>query len=82
MDGGSRLRVDGHENALWLERRLSEFFVFKTSAPMRYAAESAYCTFCVADSSQISASRFRKLLAGIAEVKLTLEPTQGASGAE
>ena len=79
MDGRSRLRVDGHENAAWLVRRLSDFFVFKTSEPIRHAADSSNCSFCIAYSSQISASRFEKLLAGIAEVKLMLEPAQAAS---
>jgi hypothetical protein len=80
MDGASRLRVEGDENAAWLVRRLSDFFVFKTSEPILHAADSSNCSFCIAYSSQISASRFEKLLAGIAEVKLMLEPAQAAFG--
>jgi hypothetical protein len=80
-DGASRLRVDGHENAVWLVRRLSEFFVFKTSEPIRQAVDSSNCSFYIAYSSQLSASRFEKLLAGIGEVKLILEQAQAASGA-
>ena len=81
MDGASRLRVEGDENATWLMRRLSDFFVFKTSEPIRHAVDSSNCSFCIANTSQLSASQFEKLLAGIAGVKLKLEPAQAATGA-
>ena len=72
----SRLHVDGLENANWLLYRLSELFVFKTSEPLSYIPASSEYKFCVAHSSQISGPSFEKLLAGIAEVKLMLEPAQ------
>jgi hypothetical protein len=74
MDGVSRLRVDGRENAHWLIRRLSDCFVFKTSEPLHDLPNSSDCTFRIANSSQLSASQFEKLLAGLAEVTLRLEP--------
>jgi len=79
MDGASRLRVDGLENAKWLLGRLSDSFVFKTSEPLDDIPNSLDCTFRVAHNSQMSGPRFEKLLAGMAEVKLMLEPTQPAS---
>jgi hypothetical protein len=75
-DGASGLRVDGLENAKWLLCRLSDFFVFKTSDPLSDVPNSSDYTFRVAHSSQIPGAKFEKLLAGIAEVKLTLEPAQ------
>ena len=80
LDGAWRLRVDGHENAIWLERRLSDFFVFKTSEPIHHAVDSSNSTFCIADSSQLSASGFKKLLGEVVEAKLILEPPQTAQG--
>jgi hypothetical protein len=79
MDGASGLRVDGLKNAEWLLDRLSSFFVFKTCEPLREVPNSSNYTFRVAHNSQMSGPRFEKLLAGIAEVKLMLEPAQPAS---
>lgn len=78
-DGALRLRVDGLENTNWLLGRLSGFFVFKTSEPLHEVPNSSDYTFRVAHNSQMSGRRFEKLLAGIAEVKLMLEPAQPAS---
>jgi hypothetical protein len=79
MDGASRLRVEGHDNAKWLMRRLSDFFVFKTSEPVLDIPNSSECTFRIAHSSELSGSRFERLLAGIIEVRLKLEPARAAS---
>ena len=76
MDGSSGLRVDGLENANWLLRRLSDFFVFKTSEPLHEAPNSSEYIFRVAHNSQMTGRRFEQLLAGMAEVKLILEPVQ------
>src|SRR5688572_7150528 len=76
IDGASRLHVEGLENANWLLYRLSGLFVFKTSEPLSYIPASSEYKFCVAHSSQISGPSFEKLLAGIGEVKLVLEPAQ------
>ena len=76
MDGTSSLRVDGLENTNWLLRRLSDFFVFKTSEPLYEVSNSSDYTFRVAHNSQMSGRRFERLLAGIAEVKVILEPAQ------
>jgi hypothetical protein len=81
-DGALRLRVDGLENAKWLLSRLSDFFVFKTSEPLFEVPNSSNYTFRVAHNSQMSGRRFEKLLAGIAEVKLMLEPPQPVPAAD
>ena len=81
-DGALRLRVDGLENAKWLLSRLSDFFVFKTSEPLLQVANSSNYTFRVAHTSQMSGRGFEKLLAGIAEVKLMLEPKQPVPAAD
>ena len=81
-DGALRLRVDGLENAKWLLSRLTDFFVFKTSEPLLAVPNSSNYTFRVAHNSQMSGRRFEKLLAGIAEVKLMLEPTQPVPAAD
>ncbi len=78
QDGASRVRVDALENATWLLRRLSDFFVFKTSAPVDARQDSGDCTFRVAYNSQMTGPRFERLLAGISEVRLQLEPEQPA----
>ena len=76
IDGAPRLHVEGLENANWLLYRLSGLFIFKTSEPLSYIPASSEYKFCVAHSSQISGPSFEKLLAGIAEVKLMLEPAR------
>jgi hypothetical protein len=81
IDGDAGLRVTGPENAKWLLRRLSEYFVFKTSEPVIDIPHSSDCTFRVVHGSRLSGPAFAKLLAGIAEVKLMLEPAQSASSA-
>jgi hypothetical protein len=82
MDGATRLRVEGHDHATWLMRRLSEFFVFKTSEPVLDIPNSLECTFRIAHSSELSGSRFERLLAGISEVQLKREPARAAFGAD
>ncbi len=78
IDGASGVRVEGLENAKWLLGRLSDAFVFKTCDPLRELFGSSDCTFRVAHNSQMSGSRLEKLLAGISEVKLKLEPARPA----
>jgi hypothetical protein len=75
-DGATCLRVDGLENANWLIRRLSDFFVFKTSEPVRNVPDSSACAFRVAHNSSLSGKQFDRLLAGILEVNLVVEPAQ------
>lgn len=78
IESASVLRVSGLENARWLLGRLSDFFVFKTSEPLRDVQDSSDYTFCVAHNSQMSGPRFERLLAGFSEVKLVLEQAQPA----
>ena len=82
IDGASGVRVDGLDNARWLLSRLSDFFVFKTSEPLNNMPNSSDYTFRVAHNSQMSGPRFEKLLAGIAEVKLMMEPAQPVPASE
>ena len=56
--------------------------MFKTSEPLHEVPNSSDYTFRVAHNSQMSGRRFEKLLAGIAEVKLMLEPAQPASAVD
>ena len=73
MDGASRLRVDGLENTNWLLRRLSDYFVFKTSEPLRGVPDSPDYTFHVAYNSQMTGLQFEKLLTGIPEANVIVE---------
>lgn len=70
---GSRVRVEGNENALWLIGRLSQSFVFKSSEPVRQDNDGVCCTFEVPYGSQNSSSTFVSLLRSIREVILTAE---------
>lgn len=78
MDGASGIRVESLENAMWLLRKLSEFFVFKTCEPLQEIANSSDYAFRIAHNSQLSGPRFEKLLAGIAETRVMLEPVTHA----
>jgi hypothetical protein len=70
----SCLRVEDCDHAQWLLRRLSQSFVFKTSEPITDGPNSLGCTFSVAHTSQMSSTSFARLLAGIPEVQVLLEP--------
>ena len=79
-DGAPRLRVDGLENANWLLSQLSRSFVFKTCEPLRDLLNSSVYTFSVADNSQMSGSQLQKLLGGISELRVNVDPTAAAAG--
>jgi hypothetical protein len=70
LGDASRVRVEGNENAHWLLGRLSQSFVFKSSAPVLQERGTPCCTFEVFYGSQTSRSTFERLLAGIPEVQL------------
>lgn len=74
LSNACRVRVDGMLNARWLLNRLSESFVFKNSEPLDDNTETACSSFRVQYSSEMSGPKFAKLLAGIPEVYLMLEP--------
>ena len=74
LSNACRVRVDGMLNARWLLNRLSESFVFKNSEPLDDNTETACSSFQVQYSSEMSGPKFAKLLAGIPEVYLMLEP--------
>jgi hypothetical protein len=77
-DDAFGLRVDGLENANWLLRRLSDFFVFKTSEPLLNVSNSSDYTFRVAHSSQMSGRQLEKVLAGIGEAMIIVERAKPA----
>jgi hypothetical protein len=74
LSNACRVRVDGMLNARWLLNRLSESFVFKNSEPLDDNTKTACSSFQVQYSSEMSGPKFAKLLAGIPEVYLMLEP--------
>ena len=74
MDSFCRVRVDGMKNAERILERLSRSFVFKTSDPVNAVQSSSHFTFRVAYSSQMSPSRFERLLSAIPEVQLMPDP--------
>jgi hypothetical protein len=69
-----RVRVDGSTNAQWLLDRLGQSSVFKSSEPLRQDVSSSCCTFQVMYSSQVPRRSFEKLLAGMPEVSLMVDP--------
>lgn len=69
-----RVQVDGMSNTQWLLDRLSRSFAFKSAESVHEAADSGYCTFQVMYTSQMTRSVLDRLLAGIPEVKLMVEP--------
>lgn len=69
-----RVRVDGMTNAVWLARRLSEAFVFKTIEPIVQMVNSPLCTFKIPYNHELSERQFLQVLKGIPEVQLKLEP--------
>jgi len=74
LSSACRVCVDGIRNAQWLLNRLSDFFVFKTSEPVDDNLATACSSFQVQYNSQMSGSKFAKLLAAIPEVNLMSEP--------
>jgi hypothetical protein len=74
MANACRVRVEGIQNAKWLLNRLSQSFVFKSSEAIKEEWSYSYSTFNVLYSSQLSPSKFTKLLAIIPELKLLLDP--------
>jgi hypothetical protein len=74
LGDASRVRVEGNENTRWLLDRLSQSFVFKSSAPVVQERGTPCCTFEVFYGSQTSRSTFERLLATIPEVTLMAGP--------
>jgi hypothetical protein len=74
MDYEYRVAVDGSKNARWLLERLSRAFVFKSAMPMGEDARSSLCTFQVPYNALLPFAVFRKLLTGMPEVSLIMQP--------
>jgi len=74
LGDASRVRVEGSKNADWLLGRLSQSFVFKSSAPVLQERGNPCCTFEVFYGSQTSRSTFERLLGTIPEVTLMAGP--------
>jgi hypothetical protein len=71
---GARMRVESMANATLLLDRLSRSFVFKGSEPVNEEECFPCCTFRVPCNSQMSYTRFKKLLDGIPEVAMMMDP--------
>ncbi len=69
-----RLRVDGCQNAEWLLARLSRSFAFKSCEPMNVDIATSSCTFQVLYTSDMSRTRFDRLMASIPEVTVMSDP--------
>lgn len=74
MDYEYRVSVDGFANATWLIDRLSRAFVFKSAMPMNKDVRTLLCTFQVPFNSMLTFGVFRKLLSGMPEVTLVMQP--------
>ncbi|MBW3542648.1 MAG: hypothetical protein KY476_20485 [Planctomycetes bacterium] len=74
-----RVRVNDIGEARWLLDRLSQSFVFKTFEPMESVNGSLACTFQVPYNPPLSRRAFERILGGIPEVRLMLDPDRSAS---
>ena len=74
LGSSSRVRVEGSDNTQWLIARLSQSFIFKSSEPIWEDAATACCTFDVPYGSLTSRSALERLLDGIPEVNMMIEP--------
>jgi hypothetical protein len=70
LGDASQVRVEGNENVDWLLGRLSQSFIFKSSAPVLQEKGTPCCTFEVCYGSQTSRSTLERLVGGIPEVTL------------
>jgi hypothetical protein len=68
------VRVEGGGNTRWLILRLSQSFVFKTSAPICDEETRACCVFDVPHGSFISRAGLERLLGAIPEVSMMNDP--------
>ena len=73
-NSGCKVRVDGVKNAKWLLNRLSRSFVFKSSEAMNEEDFFPACVFGVVYGSQMCHAAFKKLLNGMPEVVLMIDP--------
>ena len=62
--------VDGVENAKWLLTQLSHSFIFRSAEPIRLEEGSSLCTFRVPYNSNLTVTRFNKLLAAIPGISM------------
>lgn len=74
LDTFCRVRVDGFENGRWLLYQLSRAFVFKTCEPVHEDHAARCSIFRVSYGSRMSQTILSKVLAGIPEVTLMLDP--------
>jgi hypothetical protein len=74
IDGATCLRIVDLDDTAWLLTRLSDSFVFKTCEPVRGAPNSSAHWFRVAHNSQISALGLERILSGIPQIKMIVEP--------
>lgn len=74
LGGASRIRVEGQRNVEWLLARLSESFIFKSSAPLREERDLGFYSFQVIHGSHATRASLERKLAAIPELILMCEP--------
>jgi hypothetical protein len=74
MEYEYRVLVEGLANAEWLILELSRAFVFKSARPIASEHDSPLFSFQVPCNSMLPLSRFYRLLAGMPQVTMVLQP--------
>ena len=74
MDYEYRVLVEGAQNASWLINELSRSFIFKSALPMANNRQTSLCSFQVPFNSLLPFSVFRRILAAMPCVQLTMQP--------
>ncbi len=74
MDYEYRVSVDGAQNASWLVNELTRSFIFKSALPMASELQSTVHSFQVPYNSLLPFAVFRRILAAIPCVQLTMYP--------
>jgi hypothetical protein len=74
LDYEYRVSVEGLANASWLINELSRSFIFKSALPMTNDRRTALCSFQVPYNSLLPFAVFRRILAAMPCVQLTMQP--------
>jgi hypothetical protein len=74
MDYEYRVSVEGAQNARWLINELSRSFIFKSALPMASDRQTSLCSFQVPFNSLLPFAVFRRILAAMPCVQLTMRP--------
>lgn len=77
MDYEYRVSVEGVANAGWLINELSRSFIFKSALPLAKDRQNAVCSFQVPYNALLPFTVFRRILAAMPCVQLTMQTAQG-----